>query len=124
MGEEDNARAYRIRTCMCMCAHIDARIRHAFKRQTNINSIDDDTLAAINRPVSGGSIASFGGSSLSGSLEWMVSASRVLNVVYYRYICIVVGRYTCMVVAGTHALLLQVHMHSCCRYKCMDVVLA
>jgi len=36
------------------------------------SSIDDDVLAAVNRPVSGGSVVSFGGSSLSGSLEWMV----------------------------------------------------
>lgn len=35
-------------------------------------SIDDEMLERVNRPVSGGSVASFGGSSLSGSLEWMV----------------------------------------------------
>jgi len=37
------------------------------------SSIDDDVFqAAAARPVSGGSVASFGNSSMSGSLEWMV----------------------------------------------------
>jgi len=37
------------------------------------SSIDDDMFqAAALRPISGGSVASYGGSSISGSLEWMV----------------------------------------------------
>jgi hypothetical protein len=55
-----------------ICTYIHTYIHTHIHTYIHTYSIDDDAFQSAARPHSTGSVHSFGGSSMSGSLEWMV----------------------------------------------------